>query len=108
MTLVLDGHGTGEAWGLDLTPEGNIVTTGDDNKIVSFDVSKNQTVATGIVNPKAGRKHRIGGASTLSRYPLTSVLDLWPCTLAMGRWLLLLMKGNLVLEIVLGIWMDLL
>lgn len=69
MTLVLDGHGTGEAWGLDLTPEGNIVTTGDDNKIVSFDVSKNQTVATGIVNPKAGRKHRIGGASTLSRYP---------------------------------------
>jgi len=39
-TLVMSGHGTGEAWGLDICPaSGNIVTSCDDNKILTFDVS---------------------------------------------------------------------
>lgn len=65
----MNGHGTGEAWGLDITPEGNILTTGDDNKIICFDPNQNKTISTGIVNTKAGKKKRIGGASTLSRFP---------------------------------------
>lgn len=36
---IMNGHGTGEAWGLALTSEGNVVTTGDDNKIVYFDTN---------------------------------------------------------------------
>jgi len=65
----MDGHGTGEAWGLDIGADGNVFTTGDDNKIVCFDPSVNKTVSTGVVNETAGKKKRIGGASTLSRYP---------------------------------------
>lgn len=65
----MNGHGTGEAWGLDICPEGNIITSGDDNKIINFDPSKNEVLSTGIVNPKKGRKYRIGGASTLSKFP---------------------------------------
>lgn len=65
----MNGHGTGEAWGLALTGDGNVVTTGDDNKIVHFNTSNNKTENTGTVNEKKGKKHRIGGASTLSRFP---------------------------------------
>lgn len=39
--LIVNGHGTGEAWGLSIAPEGNILTTGDDNKIVNFCPEKN-------------------------------------------------------------------
>lgn len=46
----MNGHGTGEAWGLDITPEGNILSTGDDNKIICFDPTQNKTISTGIVN----------------------------------------------------------
>lgn len=43
-TWIMNGHGTGEAWGLALAPEGNLITTGDDNKIVNFDPSVNKTI----------------------------------------------------------------
>lgn len=65
----MNGHGTGEAWGLDIAEDGHIITSGDDNKICNFDPSKNKTVSTGIVNSKKGKKYKIGGASTLSYYP---------------------------------------
>lgn len=52
----MNGHGTGEAWGLAITSDGTVVTTGDDNKIVHFDPSTNKTLNTGIVNEKAGKK----------------------------------------------------
>lgn len=61
---------TGETWGLDIDEAtGKIVTTGDDNKIVVFDPVKNVVESVGIVNPQAGAKKKIGGASTLSLYP---------------------------------------
>lgn len=65
----MNGHGTGEAWGLDISPEGNILSVGDDNKIICFDPTVNKTSATGIVNTRPGKKRRILGASTLSRFP---------------------------------------
>lgn len=66
----MSGHGTGEAWGLALSPDGNnVVTSGDDNKVINFDVKNYKHVAHGSVNDKKGRKYRIGGASTLSSYP---------------------------------------
>lgn len=65
----MNGHGCGEAWGLDIANDGHIITSGDDNKIINFDPVKNVTVGVGIVNKKAGKKYRIGGASTLSLYP---------------------------------------
>jgi len=65
----MNGHGCGEAWGLDIADDGHIITSGDDNKIINFDPSKNVTVQVGTVNKKAGKKYRIGGASTLSLHP---------------------------------------
>jgi hypothetical protein len=54
---------------LAIGPEGNVYTTADDNKIVSFNPKTKKVEATGIVNEKRGRKFRIGGASTLSPLP---------------------------------------
>lgn len=65
----MNGHGTGEAWGLALTTDQTIISTGDDNKIVHFDPKTNKTINTGTVNNKAGKKYRILGASTLSSFP---------------------------------------
>lgn len=66
----MNGHGTGETWGLAICPNtGMIVTTGDDNKIIAFDPNTNKVVSSGTVNEKRGRRKRIGGASTLSLYP---------------------------------------
>lgn len=65
----MNGHSTGETWGLDFDAEGNVLTTGDDNKIVVFNPAKNKTISEGIVNAVAGQKKKIGGASTLSLYP---------------------------------------
>lgn len=66
----MNGHSSGETWGLHVDPNTGLVsTTGDDNKILSFDPKTNKTVASGIVNEKRGRRKRILGASTLSFYP---------------------------------------
>ncbi|EAR94433.2 HELP domain protein (macronuclear) [Tetrahymena thermophila SB210] len=67
---LMNGHFTGETWGLDVDiATGKVISTGDDNKIIVFDPVKNTVEAEGIVNPQAGAKPKIGGASTLSLYP---------------------------------------
>ena len=61
------GHGTGETWGLAVDSNGNVVTTGDDNKILYFDAKKNMVCSSVRISAKAGMKKTIkGGASTLS------------------------------------------
>lgn len=66
----MNGHSTGETWGLDISKEGLIVTTGDDNKIITFDPKTDTVIATGTVNPTPGKKYQSGkGASTLSLLP---------------------------------------
>ena len=32
----MQGHSTGETWGLAIGPDGNIYTTADDNQVLSF------------------------------------------------------------------------
>lgn len=46
----MNGHSTGETWGLDITKEGIILTSGDDNKIISFDPKTDKVVSVGTVN----------------------------------------------------------
>lgn len=66
----MNGHGTGETWGLAVDQNGNVVTTGDDNKVLYFDSKKNMVTSQGIISAKAGVKKRLkGGASTLSLLP---------------------------------------
>lgn len=46
----MNGHGTGETWGLALDSKGNAVTTGDDNKLIYFDTSKNKVTSVSTIN----------------------------------------------------------
>lgn len=66
---IMQSHSTGETWGLAIGNQGTIYTTADDNKIIEFNPKTKKTVNIGIVNEKAGKKYRIGGASTLSVLP---------------------------------------
>jgi hypothetical protein len=65
----MNGHWAGETWGLALGPEGKVYTTADDNSVLCFNPKTMIVENEGIVNEKAGKKHRIGGASTLSPLP---------------------------------------
>ena len=66
---IMQGHSTGETWGLAIGAEGKVYTTADDNKVLAFNPKTKKVEGVGIVNEKRGRKHRIGGASTLSPLP---------------------------------------
>lgn len=65
----MQGHSQGETWGLAIGPNGNVFTTADDNKIISFNPKSKKVDQVGIVDEKPGRKFKIGGASTLSTLP---------------------------------------
>jgi len=65
----MHGHSQGETWGLAIGKDGNVFTTADDNQILKFNPKTTKVEAEGIVNTERGRKHRIGGASTLSTLP---------------------------------------
>jgi hypothetical protein len=66
----MNGHGTGETWGLCIDSEGNALTTGDDNKVLFFDAKTNKVTSAGKISEKAGVRKKIkGGASTLSLLP---------------------------------------
>ena len=65
------GHSDGEIWGLAIHPSNSniVVTTCDDNKICVWDLAKRARIGRGTVNKKRGKRKRIGGASTMSRFP---------------------------------------
>lgn len=65
----MEGHYSGETWGLDIAPSGLVLTSGDDNCVFVFDPSKDKAISYGTIAEKAGRKKKIGGASTLGTYP---------------------------------------
>ena len=68
--ILMESHSDGEVWGLAIDPNnGHIVTTADDNKILSYDPKKRVCIARGTINQVAGHKPKTGGASTLSSFP---------------------------------------
>jgi hypothetical protein len=46
----MQGHSSGETWGLDVTPEGIVLTSGDDNKVFAFDSKVDKIIGSGILN----------------------------------------------------------
>lgn len=71
---LLASHHEGEAWGLEIAPEKNIiVTVGDDNKILVFDYEQKKLITQGVISHKSqpGNKEKAKKvtASTLSAYP---------------------------------------
>lgn len=67
---ILTTHKDGEVWGLDIDEkEQVVVTTCDDNQILAYDLKTHKLLGKGTINPKPGKKYKIGGASTLSMLP---------------------------------------
>lgn len=70
VNTVINGHSTGETWGLAVDETtGLVITTGDDNKVLTFDPTSNKVIAQANLTSKPGIKKKIGGASTLSVFP---------------------------------------
>lgn len=70
--VLLASHHEGEAWGIQVMPETKqILTIGDDNKVMLFDYDKKAFVRKGTIGKKAIDKVRAkqSTASTLSTYP---------------------------------------
>lgn len=65
----MQGHSTGETWGLAIGPNGMVYSTADDNQILQFNPKTRKVEDKGTISEKAGKKFRIGGASTLSPLP---------------------------------------
>ncbi len=65
----MQSHSDGEVWGLDLSnDQDTIVTSADDNKIMTWSRSKRQCTGYGTVNTVAKSLKR-RGASSLTSYP---------------------------------------
>lgn len=73
---VMTSHCDGETWGLDVIEfkkgEARVITTGDDNRLLAYDIKSRLALAEGIVNDpakgklKKPKKGYRGGASSMS------------------------------------------
>jgi len=62
----MHGHSDGEIWGLSCV-DNNIVTTGDDNKVILWDYKNRKHLKTSLLNEERGEERKIAhGASTMS------------------------------------------
>ena len=68
VTTLMNSHSAGEAWGLALTADGKIVSSGDDNKIMVWSIYDKRLLGQAIVSEES-KKSKRGGASTLSTLP---------------------------------------
>lgn len=68
VTTLMNSHSDGEAWGLALTVDGKIVSSGDDNKIMVWSIYDKRLLGQAIVSEES-KKSKRGGASTLSTLP---------------------------------------
>ena len=66
--VIMESHSDGEVWGLAVVDQDTVVTTGDDNQIKAWSVSKRQCVSRGIVSSLKNKVKR-GGASSLTQFP---------------------------------------
>jgi WD40 repeat protein len=60
--VYMQGHDTGEAWGLDISGD-KFVTSGDDNKVMLWDPATRQCVDTAVINTES-RSAKKNKAST--------------------------------------------
>jgi WD40 repeat protein len=64
----MESHSDGEVWGLGLASKTHIVTSGDDNKVKSWNISTRKCESTGVISNES-RKAPKGGASSLTELP---------------------------------------
>lgn len=65
--VFMQGHDTGEAWGLDISGD-KFVTSGDDNKVMLWDPALRQCINTSVINT-ASRGAKKKKASTQGDQP---------------------------------------
>jgi WD40 repeat protein len=65
MDAVMKSHHDGETWGLEMTADG-MITSGDDNKIMVWNVATRKNVGSYEINSKAGQKVQYGASSMTS------------------------------------------
>jgi WD40 repeat protein len=66
MKVLMNSHSTGETWGLDLLGDGRFVTSGDDNKVMVWNIEERTNEGQAIVSDE-DKKSRRGKASTMSK-----------------------------------------
>jgi len=66
VSILMNSHSEGEVWGLDITGDGKIVTTGDDNKVMVWSLDERILLNKDRISDK-DLKAKAGGASTLSK-----------------------------------------
>jgi WD40 repeat protein len=64
-TLIQESHSDGEVWGLATAGDGFFITSGDDNKIKTWNLKTRKCIGTGTICTEA-RKTKRGGASSLT------------------------------------------
>jgi WD40 repeat protein len=64
----MESHSEGEVWGLAPADDDHVVTSGDDNKIKTWNVSSRKCEVTGKISNES-RKAPAGGASSLTELP---------------------------------------
>ena len=64
----MEGHSDGEVWGLAPADDTHVITSGDDNKIKTWNVATRKCEATGKISSES-RKAPKGGASSLTELP---------------------------------------
>lgn len=65
---IMESHSDGEVWGLAPADDNHVVTSGDDNKIKTWNVATRKCVVTGKISSES-RKAPKGGASSLTELP---------------------------------------
>jgi WD40 repeat protein len=66
--VIMESHSDGEVWGLGLATADTIATTGDDNKIKTWNINTRKPISTGVISNES-RKAPKGGASSLTTLP---------------------------------------
>jgi WD40 repeat protein len=66
--VIMESHSDGEVWGLTPADDQHVVTSGDDNKIKTWNFSQRKCIATGQISSET-RKAPRGGASSLTSLP---------------------------------------
>jgi len=64
----MKSHHDGEVWGLEVTEDGDVITTGDDNKVMVWKPNERKNKQIGVINEKAGPNIKLG-ASSMTSFP---------------------------------------
>jgi WD40 repeat protein len=66
--VIMQGHSDGETWGLAGADDSTVITSGDDNKVIAWNIDTRLPKSKGTISSTV-RKAPKGGASSLTELP---------------------------------------